>query len=806
MKSLRTSWRFHALPLAIVLGVALLLRLALWGNLPRLELIGDEGEYLSAATWLAQGRGFAWYQGYFWTRAPLYPLFLAAHLRMFGPGLAPIYVSQTILSLLTVALTYALARQAVAGRAGGAVAGQAVTGRAGGAGAGRSRGAGRTQHAASLHDHGGRRFGAAFGAALACGLYLPLALYPQVLLSEMLFTPLMLGALLALGARAGRDGAGAGGRNLYGRSMLRPYGIAARLIIAGLLLGLATLTRSLVLGFVPLLVIWLLWRRRVRDAVVLAACAAAVVLPWSAYATRLYGGPVIVDTSGAFNLLVGAWTAHDGARRDAPTRDFVLALFPGGPPPPPTCAPHPGPVATQAARQAAMSAEGLCLIRDRPLAFVQKSLAEFVDLLRINYTGAERFTSGFTTGRLSPWYVLALFLLDDTLYIIALVLATRGWGRRDPSLPTPLPRGERGENTSTLIGLWILFNLLVAPLLFAINRFRVPLMPLVFILAAWGVGRTGGVGRTQHAASLRDSGGRGGGRSMLRPYGILAVVFGLAALPSYLGGIPASLGSTVRALETRPRYTNTVLLQEALARGAASAAEALLAGPLTTDAAHLGPALVAAARGDYTAALALLPTQPAGRQLAAVVRGDALRHLGQLDAARTALNPEYVDAANPVEWAWAWLRPAATARIDLAGDLDLGYIRGCYLGEGDPAAQGTFRWCADGAQLRFPGAGTGAPQVLVVRADGRGWPRDMLPVPPVSVEITGQTVGSIVPDADRVDVFMVALPASAPGADVVITLRGTTFVPGPERYRSQQGDQVGQVHRLLVRLDWAEIR
>ena len=98
------------LPLIAALLAGLALRLLLWGHVPRTGLISDEGEYLSAASWLAHGHGFDWYQGYLWTRAPLYPLFLAAHLRIFGDSLAPIYITQTLLSLVSVALVYFLAR------------------------------------------------------------------------------------------------------------------------------------------------------------------------------------------------------------------------------------------------------------------------------------------------------------------------------------------------------------------------------------------------------------------------------------------------------------------------------------------------------------------------------------------------------------------------------------------------------------------------------------------------------------------------------------------------------------------------
>src|SRR6185436_1045189 len=40
---------------------------------------------------------------------------------------------------------------------------------------------------------------------------------------------------------------------------------------------------------------------------------------------------------------------------------------------------------------------------------------------------------------------------------------------------------------SILIGLWWLYNMLLAPLLFAINRFRLPLLPFAFMFAAYAL-------------------------------------------------------------------------------------------------------------------------------------------------------------------------------------------------------------------------------------------------------------------------------------------------------------------------------
>jgi 4-amino-4-deoxy-L-arabinose transferase-like glycosyltransferase len=918
------------LPLLAALLAGLLLRLLLWGNIPRTGMISDEGEYLSAASWLAHGYGFDWYQGYLWTRAPLYPLFLAAHLRIFGDRLAPIYATQTLLSLLNIALVYFIARHLTRGQATGD----------------------RRQEIAEIRllsriSHLVSRLSVPSLAALLMALYLPFAIYAQALLSETLFISLLLGGFLALARamaddrrrakveppttddrRPPTDDSGAGSRvpagwhtsGYRGRQSGDFVILSSRhlvrngrlLVIAGALFGLATLTRSITLLFLPIVALWLLlgqprgaeaqrrrgaeakpvalsfrrlfmlrkWARigaerfesgpvqhifsasrtRALNALLFLACAGALILPWTIYNSRTYGGLVVIDTSGAFNILLGGRTAYDGRRQDAPPRNFVLALLD----------PRPGPAErrallsdacllrhddprlldalgrqtstiSQAERQRLMTAEGLCLIGERPLAFVAKSLGELVDLFQINYSGDERFADGFTTGRLPPWYALGLFLLDDSLYVLVLPLAVIGWaiargqgpGISDQKLGLPPLIPDPRSPIPGLIGLWWLYNIALAPLLFAINRFRLPLLPFAFIFAAYALAT---LGRGASTTSERPIAGRWKIRAF---WGALALALTViattpyaylqpaaasedaqpASAPSYLGPAPSSLDSTWRALAARPRYLATQQLQLALQAGQLDRAEAILRSEsIDPRIVTLSRALIAGQMGRYDQGLAALSDDPtlasdkSYRVLASVVRGDLLRGAGRMAEARAALGgsdrTRFVDDANPVQWAWDWLRPAPLPdnHLDLAGDLDLGYIEGCYLGEGDPEAQGTFRWCGDGAQLRFPGAGTGAAQTLVLLADGRGWLGGWLPVPPVRVLLGGQLAGTFTPSHTAVAEFSVVLPPSPPGADVVVTLRTPTFIPDAARYLSQQGSQVGQAQRLGVRLDWAELR
>ncbi len=841
---------------ALLLGLAL--RLALWGNLPRLGMVGDEAEYLAAADWLAHGRGFAWHLQYLWTRAPLYPLFLAAHLALFGGSQTPIFISQTILSLLNVGLVYLLARQVV---------------------------------------------GAAPQPALAPGIaatltaiYLPLATYGQLLLSETLFTSLLLGALALLGAWARRGG-------------------WAWLVGAGALLGLATLTRGMTLGFLPIVAGWVVfnakckmqnakcvtqgaegWGRdnakckmqnaknnpqhakgwikygvvqfciltfalcilqcKMQNAknnpqhakewikygviqfCILTFAFCIVLLPWTLYASRTYGGLVVVDTTGAFNLALGARTAYDSGRSDAPLRNFVLALldptlsesqrrglladqkggsclFAAGDGQIMAALGTPTAQITQADRQRLLSAEAFCLLRAAPGAFVKKSLIELVDLFQINYTGDERLSRGFALGRLPPWYTLALFLLDDTLYVITLPLAVIGWALlRIEGEKSSIEKEVPLSQCSILIGLWLLYNLGTAPLLFAINRFRVPLMPLVFVLAAYALAslpRWGNL-RTRYGAACAALAGllllvAGTPYAYLEPRAPGAP----SRWASYLGPYPSSLSSTWLALGARPGYEAEQYLAAALSTGDVAAAhEALGAADLPDYAAAVGSPLLAGLEGRPAAGLDHLasePVQPLEDWQRSLIAGELFRQLGDLGAARRELNPSQVDDQNPVEWAWQWLHPPPTPgnRIDSADDNDLGYIRGFYLGRYDADLGATVRWASSDSALRFPHAASGDPQQLCLNVSGLGWPQD-LTLPTVAVALDAAPVGSFTLSRELSQVCL-DLPARPAGASLTITLHSSdTFVPDALDLVRQQGPQVGQLRRLAYQLDWAEVR
>lgn len=134
--------------------------------------------------------------------------------------------------------------------------------------------------------HMGRKV--ALGTGLALAFYPILLFYPMGLASENLFIPLVLIAFL---------------------SILRAAESTARWpsLLAGIMLGLAVLTRSILAPFVILAALWL-WRwgkSRQRGALMLLLGAFCLCLPWVIRNMIVMKRPTFVETSMGYNLFVG---------------------------------------------------------------------------------------------------------------------------------------------------------------------------------------------------------------------------------------------------------------------------------------------------------------------------------------------------------------------------------------------------------------------------------------------------------------------------------------------------------------------
>jgi hypothetical protein len=244
---------------AVVVGLALRLAFGMvyWVDKP---LTHDEREYLALAGSLQDGRGFRYEPSHDtgttqqFGRAPGYPAFLA----LIGAGSASatsvptrVKVAQSVVGALGIWIIAAIAARAAGPRAG------------------------------------------AIAAALAA-VYPPLVWVCSYALSESLYSVIALLAAHAVQAAAG----GANQRTPGRRSWL----LAAS---AGLLTGVAILTRPAMLLFLPLAALWMASRRQWGVALALVAAAVIVVAPWTIRNVREYGRFVLVASEGGVTFWTG---------------------------------------------------------------------------------------------------------------------------------------------------------------------------------------------------------------------------------------------------------------------------------------------------------------------------------------------------------------------------------------------------------------------------------------------------------------------------------------------------------------------
>ena len=234
-------------------------------------------------------------------------------------------------------------------------------------------------------------------------------------------------------------------------------------IAAGLLWGLATLTRETALYLAPLVALWLVWGRRdaggVRRGAVFLLAALATVAPWTLRNWVKYEAFIPVSTAGGLNLWQG----------NAPlTRNEVYERYYA--------------VEGVVAQFRNAQAQGLAAIAERqPLWLFEKLASELPRFWEADSLALIHIKRG-AYRPVSPRGARRAWLLVIVPYLVLLALFVPG-----------LASLEWSRERALLVGYLAIYTLLhVATHGFA--RYRLPVMPVVFMVAAsfwlaWREGR-----------------------------------------------------------------------------------------------------------------------------------------------------------------------------------------------------------------------------------------------------------------------------------------------------------------------------
>ncbi len=260
--------------------------------------LDDMFQYDMLARSLAQGNGFRWYappdlmllvpylhvdplqpgldpRGMLTTfRAPLYPAFVALIYLIHGMNADRFFavrLAQTVLGAALAPLTYYTALRMLRGEP----------------------------------DKAPRL------AAWVVAAYPMLLIFPFALATENLFFLLVLASVFSL----------------LWLLQCRPRPHVPEALLAGVLLGLAALTRSVILPFVGLAVLWVwfsIGQRRLAVVVLLAFVA--TVAPWMIRNSVLAGKPTGIETSMGYNLYVGYYPESTGTFMFGPSLDLMSIM------------------------------------------------------------------------------------------------------------------------------------------------------------------------------------------------------------------------------------------------------------------------------------------------------------------------------------------------------------------------------------------------------------------------------------------------------------------------------------------------
>jgi len=406
----RTSIREHVVWLALVVSIGFALRLAWvaftdWQPLPD----DDAFRYDFAARALANGEGYIHLDGSptaFWP--PGYPLLLATAYRFFGEQVAVAQFMNVVLGTATVGLTYLIGRRAL----------------------------GPTP--------------AVVGASIVA-FFPSLIFFTGVTLSEVTFTFLALFGvyLLILEARQG------------------PQRDLRLLIGAGLVLGLATLTRGQAL-LLPLVMVpfWLrtgLTRPYIIERLVAITLGIGlIVAPWTIRNAAELDAPVFISTNAGIDLWIGHNEGANGSGGLTAGRDLVFS--------------HPE--LDSVAREVRVNSDGF----RKAIAYAvthprQELMLPFQKLFWLLYNDEEglKWNDGHgSQSFLSSGARQGLIALSNVYYFAMLGMVALG---------VRLWFSTKDAGKVLLISL-VSYWLLVSMVFFGDPRFHAPIMPVAALLAA----------------------------------------------------------------------------------------------------------------------------------------------------------------------------------------------------------------------------------------------------------------------------------------------------------------------------------
>ncbi|MFL5735233.1 MAG: glycosyltransferase family 39 protein [Chloroflexia bacterium] len=539
-----------------------------------------------------------------------------------------------------------------------------------------------------------------------------LILSDNFFLSEPLYILLVMGLVLAL--------------VIYARSVRSGDARAWRwLAVAGLIGGLGLLTRPNLQFYLPLVAIWLFWLHRrtplgaLGRVALLALVALAVVLPWSARNLERFGHFIFIDTVGSYVLYL------DNTNLSPAEVNADLQRIPN-----------------QGERQSYAFEQGFKWIAAHKGHFLTRTLARMTTswsadpFLDLRYPVRDKLPGT------SPWGRDLYALAASVAYLLLTALAIGGL--------IAAPRGD----LKWLVLLFLAAYVLTIGLSNNEFRYRLPVLALTAPFAGYALAAPGTFWPLK--------------REKWRPGAVaatlLALLFVLVSLPLVLPGLADAVQARTHKTDQRDPAQRAQALEEVAKMDVVYSQPWRQAAASWVEAGRADKAIE-----DYKTALEREP----GDWRARVRLSELYRDAGnQGKAAQVTNSVPPTFNATMQSWAWAHAAPPP-AQVDV-GSVDVGWVKGFYVGEGSNSV--TYRWSTGDAWIMV---GLPKPNAkrLIIHARG-------LPTPdgqPLTVrwKVNGQDEGTRLLDGGWQD-YTFDIPQPSARDRVEVELYAQARRPSPE--------------------------
>ncbi|MBW8012589.1 MAG: glycosyltransferase family 39 protein [Chloroflexi bacterium] len=273
-------------------------------------------------------------------------------------------------------------------------------------------------------------------SALTIAFYPLLVVFPLALATEVIFIPLVLAAVFVL-LRAGET------------HSTRDY------VIAGVLFGFATLTRSVVTAVIPFVMLWIwFYAKDKKGVLIIPLSVLALTLPWAARNSLLHERLMYVESSMGYNLHMGYHPEGSGTFQFGISLELLTYL-------------------DDAERDQVGIEKALGYIRDDPGRVPYLMARKLGYFFGLEHRPLKYFYSNNFFGFIPYPLLLSIFLLFDLPFVLIMVLF---------GIAVPFVRWRK---ETVLLGLIMLGYLLPHILTMSEPRFHLTIVPFLSIFAGY---------------------------------------------------------------------------------------------------------------------------------------------------------------------------------------------------------------------------------------------------------------------------------------------------------------------------------